>query len=324
MERAIVLREHGGPEGLVLEPVDPPPPGPGEIRVRHKAIAVNFHDCYVRSGLYRTLALPGIPGLEAVGIVEAAGPGVDAPAVGDRIGWISPTYGGYASVRNLPAELAIPLPDSLGDAEAAASIMKALTVRMLVRESHRIEPGQTVLVHAAGGGAGQLLTAWARHLGATVIASVGGEEKARRARSAGADHVVLYRDEDLAARVGEITGGAGVAAVYDSVGADTFQASLACLDYFGTLVSYGQASGPVPPFALSALAGKSLSVARPIVFHAIRTPTSRNTAAAEVFAAFEAGIIRPIAPLTLALADAAEAHRIIESGESPGGIVLIP
>jgi NADPH2:quinone reductase len=202
--------------------------------------------------------------------------------------------------------------------------MKALTVRMLVRESHRIEPGQTVLVHAAGGGAGQILTAWARHLGATVIASVGSEEKAERARRAGASHVILYRKEDLAERVSEITGGAGVAAAYDSVGADTFAASLACLDYFGTLVSYGQASGPVPPFALSALAGKSLNVARPIVFHALRTRAMRDKAAEEVFEAFEAGIIRPIAPLILDLADAAEAHRIIEAGESPGGIVLIP
>lgn len=320
---AILLREYGGPEQLKPERVALAAPGPSEVLVRHNAIGVNFHDCYVRSGLYRTLALPGIPGLEAAGTVEAVGDGVASPRPGDRIAWISPLYGAYAAARILPAELAIPLPDTLGDAEAAASLMKACTVRMLLHDAHRLEAGQTILVHAAAGGVGQLLCGWARHLGATVIGTVGSAEKADIAARAGAHHLILYRDEDVAERVRAITG-TGVAAVYDAIGADTFAASLQCLDFGGTLVSYGQASGPVAPFTMGDLAVRSLKVTRPIVFHYLRTGEQRARLTAEALAAFEAGIIAPIRPLRLPLAEAAEAHRILEAGRSPGGIVLVP
>ncbi len=321
---AIILREHGGPEQLKPDWIALPEPGAGELRVRHSAAGVNFHDCYVRSGLYRTLALPGVPGLEAVGTVEAVGPDEDSLRVGDRIAWISPLYGGYAAARILPAELAIRLPDSLGDAEAAASLMKACTVRMLVRDAHRIEARQTVLVHAAAGGVGQLLCGWASHLGATVIGTVGSREKAEIATRAGAHHLIFYCEEDVVSRVGEITGGAGVAAVYDAIGADTFASSLNCLGLGGTLVSYGQASGPVAPFTTADLAVRSLKVTRPIIFHFLATREQRDRMVSDVFAAFATGVVRPIDPLRLPLAEAAEAHRILEAGQSPGGIVLVP
>ena len=321
---AVVLAEYGGPEVLKLRHVEVPEPGPGEVLLRHTAIAVNFHDCYVRSGLYRTLTPPGIPGLEAVGVVESLGPGVSHLKPGDRIGWISPLYGGYASHRILPADLAIKLPGTLGDSEAAASLMKALTVHMLVRTSHAIEPGQKVLVHAAAGGVGQLLTRWARHLGATVIGTVGSAQKGEIASNAGAHHLIFYRAEDFVGRTLALTGAVGVDVVYDSIGADTFRGSLQCLDFGGTLVNFGQTSGPVAPFSPADLAVKSLKVTRPIIFHYLRTRDQVEARTVRVFQAFAEGILRPLQPLELDLKDAAEAHRIMEAGRSPGGIVLIP
>lgn len=321
---AIVLRRHGGPEELVPEEVPLAPPGAGEILLRHSAINVNFHDTYVRTGQYRTLALPGIPGLDAVGLVEAVGPDVAGLAPGDRVAWISGAYGGYAARRVLAADLAIKLPDGIGDAQAAASLMKAFTVRMLVHESHRVRPGQTVLVHAAAGGVSQLLCQWCKALGARVIGTVSSEAKARVARLRGADEIIFYRSEDFVARVMALTDGEGVAAVYDSVGRDTFMGSLRCLDYNGTLVNFGQSSGPVEPFTPADLAGRSLTVTRPILFHKIRRPEELQAYAADVFDAFERGIIQPIDPETLPLAQAAEAHRILEAGGSPGGLVLVP
>lgn len=321
---AIVLRSHGGPETLGLEQVEVDAPGTGEILVRHSAIGVNFHDCYVRSGLYRTLDLPGIPGLEAVGIVEAVGPGVDEFSVGDRISWVSEAYGGYTSMRVLRADLAIPVPDALNDAEAAASLMKAATVDMLISHSHRLERGQTILVHAAAGGVGRLLSSWAHHLGVTVIGTVGSAEKAATARSAGVDHAILYRETDFSAAVNELTDGKGVNAVYDSVGADTFHGSLGCLGFGGQLVCYGQSSGPVPPFKVSDLAVRSAAVSRPIVFHFLRTKEQRRQRFERVARAFNEGLIDPIDPLRLPLAAAGDAHRLIESRASQGGIVLVP
>lgn len=319
---AIVLRRHGGPEELVLEQVELAEPGPGEILLRHSAINVNFHDTYVRTGQYQTLALPGIPGLDAVGVVEAVGPGVAHLAVGDRVAWISGAYGGYAARRILNADLAVRLPDGIGDAQAAASLMKAFTVRMLVKDSHRVEAGQTVLVHAAAGGVSQLLCQWCKALGARVIGTVSTEAKAEIARASGADEIIFYRSEDFVARVDALTDGAGVAAVYDSVGRDTFAGSLRCLDYGGMLVNFGQSSGPVEPFRPSDLAVRSLSVTRPILFHKIRTPEQLRTYVDETFDAFDRGVVRPIDPDILPLSRAADAHRILEAGESRGGIVL--
>ena len=321
---AVLLKQAGGPDELRVGNVELPPPGAGEVRLRQTAIGVNYHDIYVRSGLYQTLALPGVPGVEAVGVVTSVGPEVEHVKSGDRIGYVSGRYGAYAAERNLPADLAIKLPDMLDDAPAAASFMKALTVCMLVRRIHSITAGEAVLVHAAAGGVGRLLCSWAAHLGATVIGTVGSAAKADVAREAGAAHIVFYRDEDVAARVAEVTGGEGVAVAYDSVGADTFLASMNSLGFGGRLVIFGQSSGPVAPFSPASLAVRSLSVSRPIVFHYLRTPERLRAMAAETFAAFRDGVIRPIKPLTLPLAEAAEAHRVLEARQSPGGVVLIP
>lgn len=321
---AIVLRRYGGPEELVLEQVPLAAPGPGEILLRHSAINVNFHDTYVRTGQYRTLDLPGIPGLDAVGVVEGIGLGVEGFTPGERVAWISGAYGGYAARRVLRAELAFRLPDGIGDAQAAASLMKAFTVRMLVRDSYRVEPGQTVLIHAAAGGVSQLLCQWCKALGARVIGTVSSEAKAEVARACGADEIVFYRSEDFVTRVNALTGGEGVAAVYDSVGRDTFAGSLRCLDYGGVLVNFGQSSGPVEPFRPSDLAVRSLTVTRPILFHKIRRPDQLRTYVDETLEALGRGVVRPIDPDTLPLSRAADAHRILEAGESRGGLVLVP
>jgi NADPH:quinone reductase len=309
LTRIIEMKQPGGPNVLQLSGMKLPAPGPGELRLRQTAIGVNYHDVYVRSGLYQTLPLPGIPGIEAVGVVEELGEGVTGFVPGDRIGYVTGQYGCYAEARNLDARLAVKLPTGLHDAEAAASLMKALTVCMLVRRVHRLERGQSVLVHAAAGGVGQLLCSWARALGATVIGTVGSEEKAQVARAHGADHVILYRQEDVAARVGEITGGEGVAVAYDAVGADTFDGSMASLGFEGHLVSYGQASGPVAPFSTGLLASRSLTVSRPIVFHYLRKREMLEDMAARVFAAFAQGVIQPIEPLRPPARSAAKPRR---------------
>jgi NADPH2:quinone reductase len=320
--QAVILEQPGGPNALRLRRIELPPPAAGEIRIRQTAIGVNYHDIYVRSGLYKTLPLPGIPGIEAVGVIEQLGADVSNFAVGDRIGYVTGAYGAYVEARNLHAALAIKLPPALEDAAAAASLMKALTVCMLVRRVHRVMRGDIILVHAAAGGVGQLLCHWASHLGATVIGTVGSVEKAALAKSAGAAHVILYREEDVAARVADITGKAGVTAAYDSVGADTFDASLASLGYEGHLISFGQSSGPIAAFAPSLLATRSLSLSRPIIFHYLRSPDRLRALADETLAAFATGILKPIVPTILPLAEVAEAHRQLEARQSPGGIVL--
>ena len=322
--RAILLREAGGPEALRLETVEVGAPGPGEIRIRQTAVGVNFHDCYVRSGLYRTLPLPGIPGIEAVGRVEAVGEGVEGFAPGQRIGYVSAGYGAYAEARCLPAALAVALPDALDDAGAASILLKGLTACMLLRRVHRVSPGETILVHAAAGGVGQLLCAWGRHLGARVIGTVGSREKAEVATRAGAHEIILYREEDFAARVRDLTEGRGVAAAYDAVGRDTFLGSLDSLGFLGTLVNYGQASGPVDPLPPSALAAKSNALVRPIVFHHLRERASLDAMAGELFAAVAAGIVRPETFLSLPLAEAGESHRVLEARRTTGAVILIP
>jgi NADPH:quinone reductase len=324
MAKAIVLQTHGGPETLQLAEVEVGHPGPGEIRIRQTAIGVNFHDVYVRSGLYRTLSLPGIPGIEGVGVIEETGPGVTGLQIGQRVGYVTGEYGAYADSRVLPASWAVALPDSLGDIAAASLMLKGLTACMLLRRVHVVQKGETILVHAAAGGVGQLLCSWARHLGARVIGTAGSAEKEEIARRCGADHIILYREEDVPARIHEITGGQGVAAAYDAVGRDTFLGSLASLSYFGMLVNYGQASGPVDPIAPAALAAKSNTLGRPIVFHYVRDRASLEVMTRELFAVVEAGVVRPETGLVLALRDAAEAHRVIESRRVAGAIVLTP
>ena len=324
MTRAIVLHETGGPEKLRWETVEVGEPGADELRIRHTAIGVNFHDTYVRSGSYRTLTLPGIPGVEAAGVVERVGPGVSGFAPGNRVCYIDEKYGGYAEARLLPARLALRIPDGLSDEAAAALTVKGLTACMLLRRVHAVHPGERLLVHAAGGAVGQLLVRWAKHLGATVITTVGSAEKARVARECGADEVILYREEDFVARVAELTGGEGVDVVYDGVGADTFLGSLDCLNFLGTLVNFGQSSGPVAPFPVSRLAARSNTLVRPLLFHYIRTRGELEAMAGEAFAAIEAGVICATIGLRLPLPRAGEAHTALESRATSGAIVLVP
>lgn len=319
---AIVLREHGGPEKLLWETVRLGKPGSGELLVRHTAVGVNFHDTYVRSGSYKTLTLPGIPGVEAAGVVESVGPDVSAFVPGDRICYVNPSYGAYSEARILPASLAVRLPDVISDETAASLAVKGLTACMLLRHTRRVLPGETILIHAAAGGVGQSLVHWAKHIGARVIATVGSVEKAAIARGCGADEVILYRQENFVERVAAFTHGRGVSVVYDSVGADTFSGSLDCLAYFGTLVNFGQSSGPVPPFAVSRLAARSTSVVRPIVFHYIREHSARDAMAEETFKMVQAGVLTPRIGLRLPLSRAAEAHVALESRSTTGAIIL--
>ncbi|MGD9942449.1 MAG: quinone oxidoreductase [Burkholderiaceae bacterium] len=324
MPRAIVMRAHGAPDVLVAEDVEVGAPGPGQIRLRQQAIGVNFHDVYVRTGQYRTLSLPGTPGIEAVGVVEQVGPGVSELRPGDRVGYVTGGYGAYAAVRLLPAEIAIRLPDGL-DAELAASVLlKGLTVQMLVRQVAALRAGQTILVHAAAGGVGRLLCQWAAHLGVTVIGTTGSEEKAEIARRAGCAHVVLYRQQNFVERVSELTGGRGVDVAYDAVGRDTFMGSLACLGMRGHLVNFGQASGPVEPFAVSLLSQKSNTVSRPILFHYTADAASRTAMANELFAALDEGWLTAVEPRVFALEDAAGAHALLESAAGSAPLVLRP
>ena len=324
MTRVIEISEHGGPDVLRPAEVDLAPPGPGEVRLRQSAAGVNFHDIYVRTGLYQTLDLPGIPGLDGAGVVGAVGPGVTGFQPGDRVGYITNRYGGYAQARNLDADLAVKLPAGLSDAQAATTMMKAFTTCVLLTRVRQCRAGEVILVHAAAGGMGQLLTQWATHIGAHVIATVGSEAKAEIARACGARDVINYRAEDVAERVAEITGGEGVIAVYDAVGKDTFAGSMAALAPCGHMVLYGQASGPVAPVDPATLSAKSLTLSRPLLFHYIRTPQLRDAVAADTFAALAQGAFRPIDPAEFPLDQAADAHRLLEARNSPGGIVLIP
>ncbi|MCJ2014784.1 quinone oxidoreductase [Methylobacterium sp. J-076] len=324
MTAAIVLRTHGGPEVLTLEEVVVGAPGPGEVLIRQTAVGVNFHDCYVRSGLYRTLPLPGIPGIEAVGVVEALGPGVEGFQVGQRVGYVTGAYGGYAERRILPASVAVALPDTLGDVAAASLLLKGLTACMLLRRVYAVKAGDTILVHAAAGGVGQLLCRWARHLGATVIGTAGSPGKAAIAREAGATEVIPYREGGFADAVMSLTEGRGVDAVYDAVGRDTFAESLKSLAYCGALVNYGQASGPVEPVAPAALGARSNSLSRPVVFHYLRDRASLEAMATEVFAAVAGGVLRAETGLQLPLAAAGEAHAALEARATTGAAVLIP
>ena len=324
MTQAIVLREFGGPNALRLEPIELGDPGPGELRIRQTAVGVNFHDVYVRSGLYRTLALPGIPGIEAAGVVEAVGPDVTGFAAGDRIAYVTSRYGAYASHRILPAELAIHLPPGMDDRIAATALLKGLTAEMLVRQVHAIQPGETVLVHAAAGGVGRLLCQWASHLGATVIGTAGSEARADLARSMGCHHTILYRQENFVDRVREITGGRGVDVAYDSVGKDTFLGSLDCLAIRGHLVNFGQSSGSVEPFEVSRLAARSNSLTRPIVFHYFAKRPALERMAAALFDVMARGVLTVEPGMGYPLADAAAAHAALEAREAPGPLLLIP
>jgi NADPH2:quinone reductase len=325
MSLAIVISEPGGPE--VLRPVEREvgAPAAGELRLRQTAVAVNFHDIYVRTGLYKTLAMPGVPGLEGVGIVDAVGPGVTGFAVGDHAAYMTHGYGGYSAERTLAAGLAVKIPAAVPDQVAAAAYLKGLTVEMLARRVHRLEPGKTVLVHAAAGGVGRMLVQWAVHAGATVIGTAGSEAKRQSAREAGCALAIDYRSGDWVAAVKEFTGGRGVDVVYDAVGRDTIRGSIDALALCGHLVNFGQASGPVDPIAPVELFVKSLTLSRPNVFHYVQQQRATlEEAAARVFQGIADGWLSVPPPTLVPLADAAQAHRLLESREAAGAIVLQP
>lgn len=321
---AIRIHEHGGPEVLRWEPFDPGAPGPGELRVRLGAVGVNFIDTYHRSGLY-PLALPSGLGLEGAGTIEAIGEGVTEFAVGDRVAWGTGAPGSYADVRVMPADKAVRLPESIADTTAAAMMLQGMTAWYLLRRTYRVQPGDTILVHAAAGGVGLIACQWAAALGATVIGTVGSPEKAALAAAHGCAHPILYREEDFVARVKDLTRGAGVAAVYDGVGKDTFLGSLDCLRPLGTMVSFGNASGPVPAIEPLLLAQKgSLFLTRPTLFHYTAKRADLLNAAGELFAEVTAGRMRIEVAQTFPLAEAAAAHRALEARATTGSTVLLP
>jgi NADPH2:quinone reductase len=324
MARAIVLREHGAPDVLRSEPVDVGPPGPGEVRLKQTAIGVNYHDVYIRNGSYAAwMALPGIPGVEAAGVVVEAGPGTGF-SPGERVAYLTPHYGAYASERLIEADRLVRLPDAVEDTVAAAAMVKGITAWLLLNRVYVVRPGDRILVHAAAGGVGRILCAWASHLGAEVIGTVGSPEKAVLARRSGCHHTILYREEDFVARVAALTDGRGVAVVYDSVGRDTFARSLACLAPLSHLVSFGQSSGPADALPMSALAGRSLTVSRPVVFHYTADRALLDEAAAALFGAVAAGTISIEVAGTFALDEAAAAHRVLEARGSTGSLLLLP
>ncbi|MFO0583804.1 MAG: quinone oxidoreductase [Anaeromyxobacter sp.] len=323
MPRAIRIHETGGPEVLRLEDVPVGAPGAGEVRLRHTAIAVNFVDTYHRTGLY-PLKLPVVIGVEAAGVVEAVGPGVQGLSPGDRVVYLTGS-GAYAEVRLAPADRCIRLPDGVSDLTAAATFMKGLTVDALVRRTHPVKAGEAVLVHAAAGGVGLLMVPWLKSLGATVIGTAGSDEKAAIARAAGCDHVIVYSREPFAPKVRELTGGEGVPVVYDGVGKATFEGSLDSLAPFGLLVAYGNASGPVPPFDLRTLAAKgSLYVTRPTVFGYVAKRPDLERGAKELFDRLLDGRVKVAAPRTWPMAEVAAAHRALEARATTGSVVLVP
>lgn len=322
--RAVRLERPGGPEVLVVADVQTPEPGPGEIRVRHAAVGLNFIDVYQRSGLY-PVPLPGGLGLEAAGTVEAVGAGVARFAVGDRVAYASGPPGAYAEAHVVRAERAVRLPDDVSDEIAGACLLKGMTAEYLVRRTFPVQAGQTILVHAAAGGVGQILCQWAVSLGARVIGTAGSPEKAEIALRNGCAEAVLYRDEDVAARVRALTNGAGVPVVYDSVGAATFEASLGSLARRGVLVSYGNASGPVPPVAPLRLSqAGSLYLTRPTLFDYTATTEELDASAAAFFEVVRSGAVKIEIGRRWRLEEAADAHRALEARETTGPQVLLP
>jgi NADPH2:quinone reductase len=319
---AIQAVRTGGPEVLETVELPVPSPGPGQVLVRHQAVGLNFIDTYHRGGLY-PLKMPAVLGLEAAGVVEALGEGVTRFVVGDRVAY-NGTLGAYAQAAVVPADRAVKVPEAVSLETAAAVLLKGMTAEFLVRRCHKVEPGQTVLVHAAAGGVGSILVQWAKALGATVIATVGSEAKAALARDHGADHVILYGQENVAARVLEITGGQGVSVAYDGVGKDTFEASLKSLGRRGVLATFGNASGPVPPFAPLELSGKSLYVTRPRLFDYIASTEELDESAEALFAVLASGAVKIEVGQTFPLAEARAAHEALEGRRTTGATLLIP
>jgi NADPH2:quinone reductase len=326
MAYRIVVHQFGGPEVLKVEPYDPPRPGPGEALVRHRAIGLNFIDVYFRTGLYQPpMGLPFTPGLEASGVVEAVGEGVSDIRVGQRVAYGTGPLGAYSDLRTMPADKLVAIPETIADEVAAAMMLKGMTAQYLLKQTYQVKPGDTILVHAAAGGVGLILCQWAKHLGATVIGTVGTREKAEIARAHGCDHVIVYTEEDFVQRVKELTNGKGVPVVYDGVGRATFMQSLDCLQPRGLMVSFGNASGPVEAFNLGILSQKgSLYVTRPTLASYTATRAQLLAAANDVIDVVSRGIVKIEVNQRFPLKDAAEAHRALESRKTTGATVLIP
>ncbi len=324
MTKAIRIHAYGGPEAMRWEDVPTPEPGPAEALVHHTAIGLNYIDVYFRTGLYKAPSLPAILGMEAAGVVRAVGADVGGIAVGDRVAYATGPIGAYATDRVISADRLIKLPDGIDDRTAAAMMLQGMTAQYLLRRTHPVRSGETVLIHAAAGGVGLILCQWAKHLGATVIGVVSTEEKAQLACEHGASHVIIGHDR-LAAEVKRLTAGAMVPVVYDSVGKDTFGASLDCLAPFGTMVSFGNSSGPVPPIDISILGAKgSLFLTRPSLATYTASRTDLEASAKDLIEAVSSGAVQIKVNQTFPLKDAAEAHRALEARRTTGGTVLIP
>lgn len=324
MSKAIRIHRTGGPEVLALEDVAAGEPGPGQVRLRHTAIGVNFIDTYHRSGLY-PLPLPTGLGSEAAGVVEAVGAGVTHVQAGDRVAYAGGLVGSYCDVRVLPAERLLKLPAEITDEQAAGMLLKGLTVQYLIRRTYRVQAGDTVLWHAAAGGVGLIACQWLKALGATVIGTVGSPAKAELARAHGCDHLIDYTQEDFVRRVRDLTGGQGVPVVYDSVGKSTFPASLDCLRPLGLFVSFGNASGPVPPFELNALAPKgSLFVTRPTLATYTATRSDLEATANDLFDVVRSGRVKIDVRHRYRLEEVQQVHRDLEARRTAGSVVMLP
>ncbi len=325
MPHAIRIHEHGGPEVLRWEEVPTPAPGPGEALVRHAAVGLNFIDVYFRTGLYKPPGLPCVIGMEGAGTVEAVGPGVTEVAPGDRVAYASAPIGAYAEVRTIKADRLVKLPDDIGFETAAAMMLQGMTAEYLLRRTFPVKPGQTILIHAAAGGVGLIMCQWAKQLGATVIGTVGSDEKAEIARAHGCDFPIVYTREDFVARVKEITEGKMLPVVYDSVGRETFMKSLDCLAPLGLFVSFGNASGAVPPFDIGLLAAKgSLFLTRPTLVTYTAKREDLLASANALFEVVRSGAVKIEVNQRFALKDAAEAHRALEGRRTTGSTIFIP
>jgi NADPH2:quinone reductase len=324
MPKAIRITATGGPEVMRWEDVEVSEPGDGQARLRHTAVGVNYIDTYHRSGLY-PLSLPTGLGSEAAGVVEAVGPGVTVVKPGDRVAYAGGGPGSYSEARVLPASVLVPIPDRVTDQTAAAVMLKGMTSQYLIRRTYRVKPGETVLFHAAAGGVGLIACQWLKALRATVIGTVGSDEKAAIARANGCDHVIVSTREDIVGRVREITGGAGVPVVYDSVGKDTFLASLDCLKPLGLMVSFGNASGKVTPFDIGILSQKgSLYLTRPTLATYTASRADLESTAREVFEVIREGKVKVEIRHTYPIAEAVQVHRDLEGRRTVGSIVMIP
>ena len=323
MTHAVRIHENGGTEVLRWEEVEVPDPGPGEAVVRQTVTGLNFIDVYFRTGLYKVPAFPAVIGNEGAGVVESTGAGVTDVSVGDRVVYCM-SLGSYTQRRVVAAKRLVRIPDGITDEQAAAVMLKGCTVQYLIRRTYPVKEGETVLFHAAAGGCGLIACQWLKHLGVTVIGTVGSSEKAELAKAHGCDYPIVYTDEDVAGRVREITDGAGVPVVYDSVGKDTFDASLACLQPRGLMVSFGNASGAVEPFSPALLAAKgSLFLTRPTLATYTATREELESTSGEVFDVVGSGAVKIEVNQTYALSDAANAHRDLEARKTTGSTVLL-